>query len=83
MINDGTGGTLYKTDGTGGSGLEQELAKAPSLGGASLSQNVYIAARLYNSGDYSYSAGDDLSDPPDATPSYCEDIANRLIGYVF
>ena len=81
MINDGTGGTLYKP--TGGSGLQQELAKAPSLGGTSPSQNVYIAARLYNSGDFFYKTGDDLSNPPDATPEYCQDIANRMIGYVF
>ncbi|TVY19348.1 hypothetical protein LARI1_G003573 [Lachnellula arida] len=81
MINDGTGGTLYKS--TGGNGLEQEIAKAATLGGASAAQDVYIAARLYNSGDSSYQAGDDLSNPPDATPAYCQDIANRLIGYVF
>jgi hypothetical protein len=83
MINDGTGGTLYKTDGTGGRGLQQEIAAAPSFGGKSASQNVYIAARLYNSGDFSYQTGGDLSNPPDATPSYCQDIANRMIGYVF
>jgi hypothetical protein len=82
MINDGTGGTLAEGS-AGGSGLEQELAKAPSLGGTSASQDVYIAARLYNSGDFSYSTGGDLSNPPDGTASYSSDIANRLIGYVF
>jgi hypothetical protein len=98
MINDGTCGTrgcttlswlyhanhqiVYKGS-SGGSGLQQELQKAPSLGGSSTSQDVYIASRLYNSGDYSYQAGDNLSAPPDGTASYSSDIANRLIGYVF
>ena len=82
MINDGTGGTLSQGS-NGGSGLEQELKKAPSLGGTSTSQDVYIAARLYNSGDSSYKKGGNLSSPPDGTASYSSDIANRLIGYVF
>jgi len=73
---------VYKGS-AGGSGLQQELQKAPSLGGSSTSQNVYIAARLYNSGDYSYNTGDNLSNPPDGTASYSSDIADRLIGYVF
>ncbi|KAF4635405.1 hypothetical protein G7Y89_g2693 [Cudoniella acicularis] len=82
MIVDGVNGTLQK-GADGGNGLSQLITKAATLGGTSESQNVYIAARLYNSGDNSYKTGDDLSNPPDATASYCEDIANRMIGYVF
>lgn len=81
MINDGTGGTLNKA--TGGSGLQQLLAKASSLGGTSASQNVYIAARLYNSGDWSYQTGGDLSKASYSIPTYSQDIANRMMGYVF
>lgn len=76
MIADGVDGTSE------GRGLKQEMAAAPALGGASTAQNVYIAARLYNSGDNSYTKGADLS-AGGATSSYPGDIANRMLGYVF
>jgi len=82
MLADGVTGTAY-VGSAGGSGLQQTLAKAPSLGGSSPAQNSYIAARLYNSGDSSFQAGGDLSAGAGATPSYVSDVANRLTGYVW
>jgi hypothetical protein len=76
QIHDGTAGT------DSGRGLQQEMDAAKSFGGATTAQQTYIAARLYNSGDYSYQTGGDLS-AGGATSSYPSDIANRLLGAVF
>ncbi|PNP51908.1 hypothetical protein THARTR1_07499 [Trichoderma harzianum] len=70
MIQDGTTGTAS------GSGLQQLLSSLRTTG----AQQVYQAARLYNSG--SIPSNGDLSGPG-ATPSYSSDIANRLLGCVF
>jgi hypothetical protein len=70
MIQDGTTGT------SSGDGLKQLLGRLSTSG----AQQVYQAARLYNSG--SIPANGDLSGPG-ATPSYSSDIANRLLGCVF
>ncbi|KAG9228576.1 putative muramidase [Amylocarpus encephaloides] len=76
MIHDGTAGTAK------GRGLQQEVEAAEEFGGVTLAQKVYIAMRLYNSGDFSYETGGDLS-VGGATSSYSSDIANRLTGVVF
>jgi hypothetical protein len=74
MIQDGTAGT------SSGDGLKQLLAQAqPHDTSNTLSQQVYIAARLYNSGSADYA---NLNDPVGATASYVNDIANRLHGWV-
>ncbi|KAL6797192.1 hypothetical protein GGI42DRAFT_90348 [Trichoderma sp. SZMC 28013] len=70
MVQDGTTGTAS------GSGLQQLLSSLRTTG----AQQVYQAARLYNSG--SIPSNGDLSGPG-ATPSYSSDIANRLLGCVF
>ncbi|UKZ48283.1 hypothetical protein TrVGV298_002506 [Trichoderma virens] len=70
MIQDGTTGT------SSGDGLKQLLGRLSTTG----AQQVYQAARLYNSG--SIPSNGDLSGPG-ATPSYSSDIANRLLGCVF
>ncbi|CAG8978586.1 hypothetical protein HYALB_00011735 [Hymenoscyphus albidus] len=77
MIHDGTFGTAE------GSGLKHGIEWAGQNGATSEAQRVYWSSRLYNSGDFSYKKGDDLSNPPDATPAYSSDIANRLLGFVF
>lgn len=82
MLADGVTGTAY-VGADGGSGLQQTFANAASKGGKTDAQKYYIAARLYNSGDNSYSAGQDLAGAAGATGSYVGDIANRLTGYVF
>ena len=77
MIMDGTAGT------SAGDGLKQLMAKAKSDHKATeMSQQAYIAMRLYNSGDNSLASSDNLS-VGGATSSYSSDIANRLIGHVF
>ena len=70
MIQDGTSGTAS------GDGLQQILANLKTTG----SQQVYQAARIYNSGSIPPSG--DLSEGG-ATSSYASDIADRLGGCVF
>lgn len=70
MIEDGTTGT------SSGDGLQQILASLSTTG----SQQVYQAARIYNSG--SIPSDGDLS-TGGATNSYASDIADRLGGCVF
>jgi hypothetical protein len=82
MLADGVTGTMY-VGADGGSGLQQTFGLAASKGGKEDAQKYYIAARLYNSGDNSYTAGGDLSNAAGATGSYTSDIAGRLTGYVF
>ncbi|KKO99572.1 polysaccharide deacetylase family protein [Trichoderma harzianum] len=72
MIQDGTQGTVAG----GGDGLQQLLASLSTTG----AQQVYQAARLYNSG--SIPSDGNLSEGG-ATSSYSSDIANRLTGCVF
>lgn len=66
MVQDGICGTAA------GPGLQQLLA------GGSGAQKYYVTARMYNSG--SPSPDGDLAHGG-ATPCYCSDIANRLIGW--
>ncbi|CAG8954125.1 hypothetical protein HYFRA_00009229 [Hymenoscyphus fraxineus] len=67
-----------------GSGLKTGLETAKKDGSKSDAQSAYWSARLYNSGDFSYVKGGDLSSTVKAaTASYSSDIANRLIGAVF
>jgi len=74
MIQDGTAGT------SSGDGLQQLLSQAQSHDTSNtLSQRVYIAARLYNSGSADYS---NLNDAVGATGAYVNDVANRLDGWV-
>lgn len=70
MIQDGAGGV------NGDVGLQQGLGNATA---SETAQNTYQAARIYNSG--SMDASGDLAAKA-ATPCYCSDIANRLIGFV-
>jgi len=81
MIMDGTCGTSDQPG--GGDGLVQCLAKAKEMGAKEGSaQQYYIAARLYNSGTYSYTFGDALEGGQVDTGSYVSDIANRFRGCV-
>lgn len=66
MIKDGTEGTDK------GDGLKQGLTGDDA-------EAVYKAARIYNSG--SPDASGDLA-ANGATPCYCSDVANRLIGFL-
>lgn len=70
MIHDGLMGT---PDGPGIGSL-MDNAKGDDA------QKVYIGARMYNAG--SNPQPGDLA-APGATPSYCSDVANRLMGVVF
>ncbi|KAH8645704.1 hypothetical protein BX600DRAFT_477865 [Xylariales sp. PMI_506] len=70
MIEDGTTGT------SSGEGLLQILEGLSTSG----AQQVYQAARIYNSG--SIPADGNLSEGG-STTSYASDIANRLTGCVF
>ncbi|TVY73479.1 hypothetical protein LSUE1_G005747 [Lachnellula suecica] len=80
MIHDGVAGTWAYLG--GGDGLFGTMKNATTLGAKEgTAQQVYWAAKIYNSG--SYKAGDDLSYSPGATSTYASDIANRLIGAVF
>jgi hypothetical protein len=67
MVRDGTLGT------NSGDGLVQCLNKFG---------NLYEAARCYNSGEFGVNRGD-LNNGGVATPSYVNDIANRLMGWVW
>ena len=74
MVKDGVGGTPQ------GDGLKQCLEKS-SIGhsaGEDEAVPYYRAARLYNSG--SPSSDGDLG-RKGATPCYCSDVANRLLGW--
>ena len=74
MVKDGVGGTSQ------GDGLKQCLEKS-SIGqsaGEDEAVPYYQAARLYNSG--SPSSDGDLG-RKGATPCYCSDVANRLLGW--
>lgn len=80
MIHEGAVHTASKD----GSGLKTGLDTAKANGSKGDAQSAYWSARLYNSGDYSYEAGGDLSSTVKAaTASYSSDIANRLVGVVF
>lgn len=80
MVHEGAVHTASKD----GSGLKTGLDTAKAKGSKSDAQSAYWSARLYNSGDYSYEAGGDLSSTVKAaTASYSSDIANRLVGVVF
>ncbi|TVY43600.1 hypothetical protein LSUB1_G000525 [Lachnellula subtilissima] len=78
MIMDGTNGTVGLVG--GGDGIKQTLAQAITEGGKD-AQATYIAARIYNSGSYTF--GTDLGGGQAATASYASDIANRLLGLSF
>lgn len=67
MIQDGTIGTAA------GAGL------AGILNGANSAQDVYRAARIYNSGSIAPSG--DLADGNGSTACYSSDVANRLTGW--
>jgi len=69
MIQDGAIGT------PAGDGL------ARILNGASSAQDVYRAARIYNSGSVAPSG--DLANGNGATACYSSDVANRLTGWVY
>lgn len=72
MVQEGTMGTAQ------GDGLKQTLAKS---GQSDLAYAIYVAARIYNSGEYGYWAGQDLSRPTAGTSCYASDVANRLMGW--
>ncbi|TVY47565.1 hypothetical protein LOCC1_G001726 [Lachnellula occidentalis] len=78
MLMDGTNGTVGLVG--GGDGIKQTLAQAIKQGGKD-AQATYIAARIYNSGSYTF--GTDLGGGQAATASYASDIANRLLGLAF
>ncbi|KAF2483044.1 hypothetical protein BDY17DRAFT_250715, partial [Neohortaea acidophila] len=67
MIKDGTDGT------SSGDGLQQCLSQSP---GTTLSQKVYQAATIYNSGNLPANLDDNTS-----TKCYASDVANRLTGW--
>jgi hypothetical protein len=68
MIKDGTEGT------SSGAGLQGCLASA----GGSGAQQIYRAARIYNSGSIPASG---ILNEGGVTSTYCSDIANRLLGW--
>lgn len=76
MVMDGTIGTDH------GKGIKPLLDLAEKKFGATGAQRVYVAVRLYNSGESLFKKGDDLSAPASGTKSYSSDIANRLMGWV-
>jgi hypothetical protein len=79
MIMDGTNGTIGSAG--DGDGLKQTMAEAVTKGAtAGSAQQVYWAARIYNSG--SYVAGTPLEDTTSGISEYSDGIANRLLGWV-
>ncbi|KAH6671429.1 hypothetical protein B0J14DRAFT_464023, partial [Halenospora varia] len=71
MITEGVSGTPK------GDGLSQTYTTAKTQ--ATGARAAYIAARIYNSGNYD---GGDLAAGRVATPCYASDIANLLVGFV-
>ncbi|KAH8657617.1 hypothetical protein BGZ60DRAFT_383824 [Tricladium varicosporioides] len=71
MITEGVSGTAK------GDGLSQTFATAKTQ--ATGARAAYIAARIYNSGNYE---GGDLAGGRVATPCYASDIANLMVGFV-
>jgi hypothetical protein len=72
MIRDGTAGTAD------GDGLQQLLPRAQQELGDTSARSYYAAARYYNSGSLDPS---NLNNPFTSTLCYCQDVANRFLGW--